>query len=248
MRLNRFNQFDADDLRVKKLARLFTKGVSQKMGIDLNADYDLFEFLSNHLESMFTSEPSHFPENPALDEVLDDQPEVLNAVRDNLDQIEGYAGRPISPIEVKYLALHICAALERRRNNASYLPRVIVVCNGGVGTSQLLAEELRGHFDIKIVKVMPSHEVPYIELYSADLVISTVPLDACPVEHLVIHLPLKDREYGIIHKKLDSLASRSHRAVADEPAINASGLLKRLEPIVAQTEGGKRRSDGQHSR
>lgn len=237
MRLNRFNQFDADDLRVKKLARLFTKGVSQKMGIDLNADYDLFEFLSNHLESMFTSEPSHFPENPALDEVLDDQPEVLNAVRDNLDQIEGYAGRPISPIEVKYLALHICAALERRRNNASYLPRVIVVCNGGVGTSQLLAEELRGHFDIKIVKVMPSHEVPYIELYSADLVISTVPLDACPVEHLVIHLPLKDREYGIIHKKLDSLASRSHRAVADEPTINASGLLKRLEPIVAQTEG-----------
>lgn len=236
-RLNRFNQFDADDLRVKKLARLFTKGVSQKMGIDLNADYDLFEFLSNHLESMFTSEPSHFPENPALDEVLDDQPEVLNAVRDNLDQIEGYAGRPISPIEVKYLALHICAALERRRNNASYLPRVIVVCNGGVGTSQLLAEELRGHFDIKIVKVMPSHEVPYIELYSADLVISTVPLDACPVEHLVIHLPLKDREYGIIHKKLDSLASRSHRAVADEPTINASGLLKRLEPIVAQTEG-----------
>ena len=61
MRLNRFNQFGADDLRVKKLARLFTKGVSKEIGIDLNADYDLFEFLSSHLESMFTSEPSHFP-------------------------------------------------------------------------------------------------------------------------------------------------------------------------------------------
>ena len=237
MRLNRFNQFGADDLRVKKLARLFTKGVSKEIGIDLNADYDLFEFLSSHLESMFTSEPSHFPENPALDEVLDGQPEVLNAVRDNLDPIERHAGRPISPIEVKYLALHICAALERRMNSASYLPRVIVVCNGGVGASQLLAEELRGHFDIEIAKVMPSHEVPYIEFYGADLVISTVPLDACPVEHLVVHLPLKDREFGIIHKKLDSLASRGYRAAAGEPTINASGLLKRLEPIVAQAEG-----------
>ena len=237
MRLSRFSLFDADDLQVKKIARLFIKRVSKDMGIDLNGDYDLFEFLSNHLESMFTGEPSHFPENPAIDEVLSDQPEALRVVRENLDEIESYAGRSITPVETKYIALHICAALERLKSNGSRLPRVIVVCDGGVGTSQLLAEELRGHFDMKIVKVMPSHDVPYIELYSADLVISTVPLESCPVEQLVIHLPLKDREYGLVHKTLDSLVLHSSSADGDEPELSAGGLLARIEPIIAAEEG-----------
>lgn len=237
MRLSRFSLFDADDLQVKKIARLFIKKVSKSMGIDLNGDYDLFEFLSNHLESMFTGEPSHFPENPAIDEVLDDQPEALSVVRENLGEIEEYAGRSITPVETKYIALHICAALERLKSNGSRLPRVIVVCDGGVGTSQLLAEELRGHFDMKIVKVMPSHDVPYIELYSADLVISTVPLESCPVEQLVIHLPLKDREYGLVHKTLDSLVLHSSGADGGEPELSAGGLLARIEPIIAEREG-----------
>lgn len=237
MRLSRFSPYNADDLRVKKIARLFIKAVSKDMGIDLNGDYDLFEFLSNHLESMFTGEPSHFPENPAIDEVLSDQPEALHVVRENLGEIEGYAGRSITPVETKYIALHICAALERLKNSASRLPRVIVVCDGGVGTSQLLAEELRGHFDMKIVKVMPSHDVPYIELYSADLVISTVPLESCPVEQLVIHLPLRDREYGLVHKTLDSLALHSAAGSGDETELSAGGLLARIEPIIAAEQG-----------
>lgn len=236
MRLSGAGQFDPDDLQVKKLTRVFIRSVSQQYGVDLNDDYDLFEYLSNHLESMFTTEPSHFPESPALDEVINDQPAAFEAVQDNLEPLEEYAGRDITPVETKYIALHVCAALERRKNRG-VCPRVVVVCDGGVGTSQLLAEELRGHFDIKIVSVMPAHDVPYIEVHNADLVISTVPLDNCPVESIVIHLPLRDREYALIHKKLDAIGPVPSAAGCEVDEMNAKGLLSRLEPLIVASCG-----------
>lgn len=112
-------------------------------------------------------------------------------------------------------------------------PRVVVVCDGGIGTSQLLAEELRGHFEIKVVKVMPAHDVPYIEAYHADLVISTVPLDSCPVDHIVIKLPLKDSEYSLIHEKLASIESSIRMSASDLDELSAQGLLDRIEPVIA---------------
>ncbi len=194
-------------MQIQKVSRAFIRRMSHEIGIDLNHDYDLFEYLSNHLESMFSTEPSRFPQSPNLEEVINDYPEVIDAVRRNLGPLEGYARRTITDVEILYVALHICAALERRKNRGMR-PRVVVVCDGGIGTSQLLAEDLRGHFDIRIVKVMPAHDVPYIETYQADLVISTVPLDNCPVEHIVIRLPLTDRECQVIHAKLSSTECR----------------------------------------
>ena len=231
LRFHGDQQFNLDNLQVQKITRAFIRRISEEIAVDLNGDYDLFEYLSNHLESMFTTEPSHFPENPALREVVEDQPIILAAVKKNLGILEEFAGREISPIETMYIALHICAALERRKNRG-VRPRV-VVCDGGVGTSQLLAEELRGRFDIKIVKVMPAHDVPYIDTYRTDLVISTVPLDNCPVDSVLIKLPMNDREYRRVRERLNRIAASSDRVLDDHPEdFTAQRLLEHLEPII----------------
>ncbi len=232
LRFHGDQQFSLDDLQVQKITRVFIRCISEEISVDLNGDYDLFEYLSNHLESMFTTEPSHFPENPVLREVVEDQPTVLASVRKNLDILEEFAGREITPVETMYVALHICAALERRKNRG-VRPRVVVVCDGGIGTSQLLAEELRGRFDIRIVKVMPAHDVPYIDTYRTDLVISTVPLENCHVDSVVIRLPMNDREYQRIREKLGGIVSSSDRVLDDSPeSLTAQGLLERIEPII----------------
>ena len=231
LHFQRASQFNVEDLQVQKITRSFIYKMSQAIKVDLNSDYDLFEYLSNHLESMFTTEPSHFPENPALQEIVNDQPIVLDAVRKNKSELERYAGRSISPTEIMYIALHICAALERRRNRG-IRPRVIVVCDGGIGTSQLLAEELHGRFDIKIVKVMPAHDISYIDTYHADLVISTVFLENCPVNNVVIKLPINDREYRKIHEKLNAIAPSNHTYDQESRAFTAQDLLDKLEPIL----------------
>lgn len=224
-------QFNAEKMHVQKLSRTFIRCVSERIGIDLTGDYDLFEYLSNHLGSMFSTDPSRFPENSAVAEVIEDHPAVREAVEENLAQLEGYAGRAIVPVEIMYIALHFCAALERRRARRAR-PRVVVVCDGGIGTSQLLAEELRNHFNIKIVKVIPAHDIPYIASYHADLVISTVPLDACPVEHVVVGLPLREREYRLVHDLLTLIEPTVMPGDSEEVELTARGVLDRIEPVL----------------
>ena len=45
-------------------------GSSSERGIDLNADYDFFEYLSNHLGSIFSAPPIDYQEVDVINEVL----------------------------------------------------------------------------------------------------------------------------------------------------------------------------------
>lgn len=231
--------FSIEDVQIQTVTREFVGNVSYDLGVDLNGDYKLFEFLSNHLESMFSASAARFPVNPSLREVVTDQPEVLDAVKDNLYVLESYSRRRITEVETIYVALHICAALERHKNTERRL-RVVVICDEGAGTSQLVAEELRGRFDLRVVKVLPAHEVPYLEAYQADLAISTVPLGDCPIASVTATLPFTDRDYVRIREKIDEVRQGGAQSDPDDD-LGAQGLLDRIEPIIARElpDGGE---------
>ncbi|MBM6676918.1 PTS sugar transporter subunit IIA [Olsenella uli] len=234
-------EFTIEDVQVQTVTRRFVQNVSLACGVDLNGDYSLFECLSNHLETMFSSDASRFPVNPVLREVVTDQPQVLDAVKDNLPILEAYSRRRITEVETIYVALHICAALERRKNRERRL-RVVVVCDEGVGTSRLVVEDLRGRFDIRVIKVIPAHEAPYLESYRADLVISTVALNECPVDNVVALLPFSDRDYERMREKIDEVRSLSDGFQDGYDELGAQGLLDKIEPILRRelTGGGER--------
>lgn len=234
-------EFSIEDVQVQTVARKFVQNVSLACGVDLNGDYSLFECLSNHLETMFASDASRFPVNPVLREVVTDQPQVLDAVKDNLPILEAYSKRRVTEVETIYVALHICAALERRKNRERRL-RVVVVCDEGVGTSRLVVEDLRGRFDIRVVKVIPAHEAPYLESYRADLVISTVALSECPVDNVVALLPFSDRDYERIREKIDEVRAFSDGFQDGYDELGAQGLLDKIEPILRrELPGGSER-------
>lgn len=235
------SEFTLEEVQVQDVTRRFVKGVSLACGVDLNGDYTLFEHLSNHLESMFTSEASAFPVNPSLREVVTDQPQVLDAVKDNLNILEAYSKRRTTEVETIFVALHICAALERRKNMESRL-RVVVVCDEGMGTSQVFMEGLRGRFDIRVIKVVPAHEAPFLDSTKADLVISTVPLESCNIDHVVVALPSTDRDYARIRAKIDEVRSLGGGIPDTYDELGAQGLLDRIEPILRRElpDGGGR--------
>ena len=224
--------FSIEGVRIQSVTRKFVGNVSRDLGVDLNGDYRLFEFLSSHLESMFSAAAARFPVNPSLREVVTDQQDVLDAVKENLYILEQYSHRPVSEVETIYVALHICAALERHKNTERRL-RAIVVCDEGAGTSQLVAEELRGRFDIRVVQVVPAHKVPYLEAFQADLVVSTVPLAECTLPCVTATLPFTDRDYARIREMIEE--ARSSGELADPlDEVGAQGLLDRIEPIIAR--------------
>lgn len=227
-------RFVPEDVLVQGVTREFVKNVSRACGIDLNGDYTLFECLSNHLEAIFSSGQSRFPVNPTLREVVTDQPQVLDAVKDNLSVLESYGKRRITEVETIYVALHICASIERKRNMESRL-RVVVVCDEGVGSSQLIVEELRGRFDIRVTKVIPMHEVEYLDANDADLVISTAPIEGCPIDCVMATLPFTDRDYAKISSKIDEVRAIGGGGLDPFDRLGAQGLLDRIEPILRRS-------------
>lgn len=126
-------------VKIQMITRRFISEISEELEINLNADYDFFENLSNHLESVFSTTPVDYAPNPVIDEVLESNPHVLAAVNKRIPVIRQYVGREITDIEIGYIAVHICAAIERKKNKEVAF-HVILVCHAGIGTSRLLLE------------------------------------------------------------------------------------------------------------
>lgn len=221
-----------DVIKIQLITRQFIEAVSEELGIKLNDDYDFFESLSNHLQSVFSDTAPMYQDNPIITEVLEDNPRVLEAVKKKIDIILRHMTRDMTEIEAGYIAVHICAALERKKNREIAF-HVIVACHAGIGTSHLLLEKLKKHFNFQIVDIVSSHEASRLQKGAADFVISTIPLKGCALDYVVVSPLLSDEDYLRVGTKIDTLRnSRSLPSRVEEKEVSAKGLIERLRPIV----------------
>lgn len=217
---------------IQMITRQYIASVSQELGINLNNDYDFFENLSNHLESIFSAPPMDYQEVDIINEVLEDNQDVLEVVIDQMPVIYKFTERVLSEIEIKYIAVHVCAAIERKRNKEASF-RVIVACHAGIGTSMLLLEKLKKHFKFRIVDVISAHEAINVKANSADFVISTVPLESCALEYVVVSPVFNDADYIRVGNRIDSLRnSRNLSDGTEEETLSAKGLIDKITPVI----------------
>lgn len=209
---------DPDSVKIQMLTRQFIEKISQTTEILLTQDYDFFENLSKHLESTFALATPLNDRNPVIDSVVEENPRILEAVQKNLPMIENYAGRKLTEAETGYIVVHLCAAIERKKNQEISF-RVIVACHAGIGTSQLLLERLKKHFNFRITDIVSSHEAGNLKAGQADFVISTVPLKHCEIENIVVSPLLRDEDYIEIGNKVDQL--RAREVFTDTPETEA---------------------------
>lgn len=219
-------------IRIQLITRQFIENISDELEMNLNDDYDFFENLSNHLESVLIETPQSYPDSSMIDEVLESNQEVLAAVNKNLNIINQYVDREITKIEIGYIAIHICAAIERKKNKEIAF-HVIVACHAGIGTSQLLMEKLKKHFNFQIVDVISSHEAKYVDPQKADFIIATVPLTDCKLDYVIVSPLLSDEDYIRVGNKIDTLRDSRHLpSRIGEREISAKGLLEKLSPVI----------------
>lgn len=223
---------DNNSVKIQMITRQFIREISDGLGINLNDDYDFFENLSNHLSSMFALSAERFPENSSVNEILEEHPEVMEEVKKSIHILEQYQTRTISDTETGYIAIHICAALERKKNREIAF-HVIVACHAGIGTSQLLMERLKKHFNFQIVDIISSHEAASVEKDKADFIISTVPLENCKLDYVIVNPMLSDADYIRVGNKIDAVRnSRNLPSRFETKEITAKGLLERITPVV----------------
>lgn len=228
------DDFNGDIVKTQLITRQFIEAVSRTLELDFNNDYVFYENLSNHLQSIFESCDLSFKENPVLRQILDKNKQIEYAVDENRAIVEKYIRRPLSPVELTYIAIHICAAIERKKNKEVAF-HVILVCHGGIGTSQLLLERLKKHFNFQIVDIMSAHEVGRIRKGQADMVISTVRLSDCEIDNVVVTPSLDDTDYLKVGHLIDDLRSRKNLPPRlEKKKITAKSLLNRLKPVIRQ--------------
>lgn len=228
------NDFKKDVVKIQLIARQFIEAVSEELGNNLNGDYDFFENLSNHFVSVFADKPLEYQNSSVVDDALEYHNDVLPAVENCLSIITTQIKRKLTNDEIKYIAIHVCAAIERKKNKEIAF-HVIVACHAGIGTSQLLLEKLKQHFNFQIVDVVSSHEAKCIEAGKADFIISTVPLKGCKLDYVTVSPMLTDEDYLRVGNKIDTLRnSRNLPSHIDEKEISAKGLIEKICPILYQ--------------
>lgn len=215
-------------VKMQVITRNFIEKISKDIHRNLQGDYIFYENLINHLESTFSTMGDRFAINSVVDEILQRYPEVKQATERNVYVFEEYVGRKLSEEEIAYIVVHICAAIERNKNETVRYS-VVLVCNGGIGTSQLLLARLEKFFHLDVIDIIPAHDIENMNMDDVDAVISTISLEGKGIEYIQVDPLLTDEDCIRVGEKL----SKIHPKVSEKETISEENQdsLKSLETI-----------------
>ena len=219
------------------VTRKFIEQISNELHVDLNRDFVFYENLVNHLESIFTKEFNITQRDDFLRQIVEQNQETLYAVKNNIEMLERFVGRKIQAIEADYIVIHISAALERRKKKEIEF-RVVIVCNGGVGTSQLLLAKMRNRFDFHIVDVVSAHDLRKSHYEDIDMIVYTIPLKDYEGEYVLVTPMFSDEDYLRVNKKIELLQkkNRGSKKKLPEKDRNPEELSAILRPMIRDPE------------
>lgn len=228
----------SEAVRVQILTRSFIREISRETGMNLNRDYTFFENLSNHILSVLTQSDPKYPDAALLQDVIEENREIFLAVKKHAGILEGFASRPLNDSDISFICIHVLAAIEKYRSRSQKL-KVVLVCHGGVGTSQYLAEKIQRFFDFHVVRTLSAHHADQIQPGQADLIITTVPLPTLPVESVLISPLFNDDDYIRILSIADQVRTTLFQAQIGQTATGyeSASLIRLLEPVIEQFGG-----------
>lgn len=230
------NTHDREAVYNQMCTRELIENISKETHIDLTRDFSLFESLSNHLNSIYHNPVNENELNAVLRHIQQTQTDLIVLVQKHIKSIEDFFERHLTESEILYIVIHFCAALERKQHSTkSY--SVVLVCNGGVGTSQLIKEKLINMYNIRIVKTLSSRDLASIKGQDADLIITTIPLYDVPLPFVQVSTELTSTDYGNIGIKLNQLdASLARRYAPVQDENSPEELMNLLSPLISQPE------------
>ena len=132
-----------------------------------------------------------------INDIKQNYPLIFNSVKENISKLEEFTEAVLSEDEIGFITIHFASAMLKEKASTYSRPKVLVVCNSGIGTSNLLASKLVSVYEVKILDVIALHEMEKtLETKTADYVISTIELLKCtvPVIHVSPLITDKDME------------------------------------------------------
>lgn len=189
--------------------------MSDIVNVNLRSDTFFLESLFLQLHSMIPRLRYNIrTENPLLKQVKQRYPNIFTAISAVSVYFQKELGLDINEHEMCTLALLLGGAIERSLSTVA----ACVVCDYGLGISQLLKEQLeRTISDIKIVDVLSVRDLKKIIHIPCDLIITTIQLkNICygktvvAVEHLLTANDIKNIEDAMKLVRRRNIKNRQH--------------------------------------
>ncbi|MED4583674.1 BglG family transcription antiterminator [Brevibacillus choshinensis] len=190
----------------------------ERLGIPLREDNSLFHGLLTHLEpALYRLKRKMEIRNPILDQIKANYAELFAVTKEAVSYV--FPEWHVPDEEVGYLVMHLGAALERTRQEQQRY-RALVVCSSGIGSSKILATRIKKEIpEIISLQNLSVFEVGRVPRSEYDLIISTIPLPASPMEYVVVSplLPQEDIQKIKYHLHNTGQTGQKMTEVPDRP-------------------------------
>lgn len=218
--------------------------IQKETGYLFLKDDQLKQGLIQHLKPMIVRLEQNIKlENPLLDEIKSNNPELFALVKRYFSQLANLRKFAINDDEWGYLTLHFLASMEKLRNDQK--AKVLIICATGMGSALLLKNRVESEFDerVKIVATRGYYEIGPEMLSEIDFIISSVDLSSkvfkVPVFHVSVFLTEDD-----VQKIRGYLSSRNMFICACKdplsalPTLKSDDYLHHIEQVVDDLVAG----------
>ena len=181
LRLNKVeNDIDLDNLDIKQISNYIISEVEKDFNIEILNKQKLSKDIYNHLVPAVSRMTMKLNiRNPLLENIKEQYKEIYDSCENACEILKKITKvNKIPESEVAYIAMHIAAAIEE--NIKSENLSVVIACPTGIGTSRLLAVNIKKEYqnlDIKSSISAINIDTDKLKNEGIDFIISTVELD-----------------------------------------------------------------------
>jgi transcriptional antiterminator/mannitol/fructose-specific phosphotransferase system IIA component (Ntr-type) len=147
---NNLENWIHEEVFIKKMVNEFNKYIE----LDITSDEILIDCLIYHMKPVIYRIRNNIRvTNPVFKELIISKDPILEIVRIITRDIEKMFGIEFPEEELALLAFHFKASKDR--NTHQNLKRILLVCGLGYGSSRLLEQSIKEHYNVDIVDVLP---------------------------------------------------------------------------------------------
>lgn len=200
------------DEEVFQLTSSILETIESKLLLGIRHDRELIVGLGLHLKPAINRYRYGMNiRNPMLDDIKANYPVAFEAAILAGMVLERHTGAKIDESEIGYIALHIGAAMERKKMKTGPR-RCMVVCASGVGSAQLIYYKLKSQFGAKldVVGTTEYYKLNQVSLGELDFIVSTIPIpDELPIPVIQVNSILGETDLkkvkGFIHEDSENV-------------------------------------------
>lgn len=207
-----------DDQVIKIVNEMLSK-VEEKLNIGVKDDKELYLALTLHLKPALNRFKYGMNiRNPMLDDIKKNYPLAFEVGVIAGLAIEELTATKIDENEIGYIALHIGAAIERRKLKLSP-KRCLIVCASGLGTAKLIFYKLKAHFgqNLDVIGTTEYYKLNSFNIQEIDFIVSSIPIPQdTPIPVIEVNAILTDTDLLKIENKIMEKGEISNHFIKDE--------------------------------